>query len=114
MKRAVITTSATTSWTTRIGLLSSGAGPGSRGGSAGGACFSVSVMAALTLPAVTQRQASVQGQAGSGPGLGIVRQHRVDLVHLVVHPGSHRLGHHIGDAAPRQRMAQEGLDSHLV
>src|SRR5580704_17423904 len=98
MKTAVITARATTSWITRVGLPSSGAGSGSRGGSSGGACFSVSVMAALTLPAVTQRQASVQGQAGPDPGLGIGRQHRADLVHLVVHPSRHRLGHHVGDA----------------
>src|SRR5580704_9566177 len=107
MNTPVMTTRATTSWTTRLGLLSSGGGPGSRGGCAAGASL-VSVMAAPTLPAATRVQASVQRQAGAGPGFGVGRQDGVDLVHLVLHPPRHRLGHHGGDAVPRQRVAQEG------
>ena len=92
------------------------AGAGSEGRSAAaGASFSVSVIAALN---ATGRHPAPGGgpatSAGPGPGLGVGRQHGFDLVHRVVRPGLQGLGHHVGDAAPGQRAAQERLDGHLV
>src|ERR1700683_1435112 len=113
MTAAVMRANATSNWKTRAGLPAC-AGSASRGGTAAGTSFSVTVIAGITLPAAVSCSSSVERLPGPGPGFGVGRQHRFHLVDLLVGPLLQRLGDHLGDRRPPEPPVEEGLDGHLV
>src|SRR5450755_889462 len=116
-KRTVTRASTTRRRTTWLKLPDSGVkscGVSAAAGVPAGGSFAMTVIPPSTLPVRRSSGASGRHASGDRPGFFVGGQDALDLVHRLVAPPVEGLGHHIGDAVPREPAGQERVDGNLI